>query len=337
MERIKLSLGSICLQGESSGCRLSDILMTMSLIDQEARQFQVLTSPDWRDYQLLDSGDGRKLERFGRYRLVRPEVEAMWKPALPEKTWEEADAAFHPTPEEMGGHWVRKNTMPDFWQIGYKPLTLQVQLSASRHVGLFPEQASSWDWISDQVKRAPGPVRILNLFGYTGCATLAAAAAGASVTHVDASRKVIQWAQQNQQLSGLGSYPIRWIVDDALKFTQREARRNMFYDGLILDPPKFGRGPKGEVWEFYRLLPELLSACRIILKQDPLFVCLTAYAVKGSSLTLGSLLGEVMKGITGRVESGEIALVEGSAGRILSTAIFARWFVPSLTTGIGKE
>ncbi len=249
----------------------------------------------------------------------------MWKTALPEKTWQNADAIFHPTAEELGGHWEMNRPIPNSWPVRYKSLTFLIQILNSRHVGLFPEQASSWDWIIDRVKKASGPVKILNLFGYTGGATLAAATAGASVTHVDASRKAVGWAKENQRLSRLNESPIRWIVDDALKFTQREARRKIVYDGLILDPPKFGRGPKGEVWEFYRLLPELLENCKTILKHDPLFIYLTAYAVKGSNLTLAGLLGELMKEIKGTVESGEIALIGKGTGRLLSTAIFARW------------
>jgi len=285
----------------------------------------LLSSPDWKDYALLDSGDGRKLEQFSAYRLVRPEAEAIWRPALPEKEWKGAAAEFTPSSEENGGHWDMYKGLPDRWAMEYHGLRFYVQLSASRHVGVFPEQGSGWDWIAGQVESASRPLRVLNLFGYTGLASLAAARAGAAVTHLDASRRVITWARDNQGLSGLDNRPIRWILDDAIMFVEREARRSTHYDGLILDPPKFGRGPKGEVWEFYKLIPELLGACRQVLSDRPRFVLLTAYAVKASALTLYYAMQEMMSGCGGQVSAGEIVLEEKSAGRRLSTAIFARW------------
>jgi 23S rRNA (cytosine1962-C5)-methyltransferase len=282
-------------------------------------------SPDWQDYELLDSGAGWKLERYARYVLKRPEPEAIWRPALPEQAWAGASAFFRPSAEENGGHWELLRPVDERWMMTYKGLKFWTQLSASRHLGVFPEQAGQWDWLVDQVRAANRPLQVLNLFGYTGIATLAAASAGARVTHIDASRKVISWARENQELSGLSDRPIRWIVDDALKFIQREVRRETKYDGLILDPPKFGRGPKGEVWEFYKLLPELLQACRSVLAPQPRFVLLTAYAVKASALTLYYAIDEVMRGFSGQTEAGEVILQEKSAGRLLSMAIFARW------------
>lgn len=282
-------------------------------------------SPDWQDYELLDSGDGWKLERYGKYTLKRPEPEAIWQPALPDKNWNSASAVFRPSAEENGGHWEELKPVDERWMMSYKGLRFWTQLSASRHLGVFPEQAGQWDWLDEKIRGANRPLHVLNLFGYTGLATLAAAAAGARVTHVDASRKVIGWARENQELSGLADRPVRWIVDDALKFIQRDARRDTRYDGLILDPPKFGRGPKGEVWEFYKLLPELLQACRQVLSDQPSFVLLTAYAVKASSLTLGYAISEVMRGFNGQTEAGEVVLQEKSAGRQLSMAIFGRW------------
>ena len=285
----------------------------------------ILTCPGWKDYQLLDSGNGLKLERFGSFRLVRPEAEAIWHPALPDQDWRAADATFRPSPEENGGHWEIHQSLPERWTMDYRGLKFYIQASASRHLGVFPEQSVGWDWIEDRVGSARRSTRVLNLFGYTGLATLAAARAGAQVTHLDASRKVVTWANDNLKLSGLGDRPVRWIVDDALKFVQREARRGSTYDGLILDPPKFGRGPKGEVWEFYKLIPELLSACRKVLSAKPCFILLTAYAVKASALTLHTAVLEMMSNFKGNVEAGELALKEHSAGRLLSTAIFARW------------
>lgn len=282
-------------------------------------------SPDWQDYELIDSGDGWKLERYGKYTLKRPEPEAVWRPAVPEKIWNNAAAFFRPSSEENGGHWELLKPVEERWVMSYKGLRFWTQLSASRHLGVFPEQAGQWDWLGEKIRSSSRPLQVLNLFGYTGLASLAAAAAGARVTHIHASRKVLNWAHENQELSGLSDRPVRWILDDALKFIQRDARRGMKYDGLILDPPKFGRGPKGEVWEFYKLLPELLQACRQVLSPQPRFVLLTAYAVKASALTLYYAIQEVMHGYQGQTEAGEVVLREKSAGRLLSMAIFGRW------------
>jgi 23S rRNA (cytosine1962-C5)-methyltransferase len=285
----------------------------------------LLPAQDWKDYTLLDSGGGQRLERYGSQILSRPDAEAVWNPKLPESAWQEAHARFISSPEENGGHWERMRPGPDRWQMEYKSLRFWVQLSASRHTGIFPEQAVQWDWTIKQVSSATRVLNVLNLFGYTGLATLAAAKAGSRVTHLDASRKVVSWARENQALSGLEDRSVRWIVDDALKFVQREGRRQEGYDGIILDPPKFGRGPKGEVWEFYKLLPELLTACADALGKQPRFVLLTAYAVKASAVTLYNAMQEVMQAWPGQVEAGEIGLVDQSGGRFLSTAIFARW------------
>ena len=288
-------------------------------------QLSLLTSFDWQDYDLLDTGNGLKLERYGPYRLVRPEPEAIWSPMLSEKEWKQAHAVFKPSPEENGGHWEYQQELPKRWQMGYKGLKFWTQTTASRHVGVFPEQAGEWDWISEQVRLAGRPLNVLNLFGYSGLASLAAAQAGARVTHVDASKKVVTWAGENLALSGLEDRPVRWIVDDALKFVQREGRRGAGYDGIILDPPKFGRGPKGEVWEFYKLIPNLLQACKEALNKQPSFVIMTAYAVKASSVTLYYALNELMKSYGGKTEAGEVVLREKSGGRILSMAVFASW------------
>ena len=294
----------------------------------------LLESPLWRDYELLDTGDGLKLERFGEYTFIRPEVQAMWKRALPENRWGDAHAVFQPTGEESGGHWQFKKKVAEKWEMKYpldfdpgggKALRFWAMTTPGRHLGVFPESAAHWDWFGGIVHRAGCPVRVLNLFGYTGLATLAAAAAGARVTHVDASRKAVTWARQNQALSGLDDKPVRWLVDDALKFVLREGRRGNKYDGILLDPPKFGRGPKGEVWEIYKSLPNLLQACRVILIDRPLFVVLTVYAVKASPLHLAQALGEMVAGLGGRLECGELVTREKSAGRLLSQAVYARW------------
>lgn len=288
-------------------------------------RLELLAAENWKDYALLDSGGGFKLEQFGSARLIRPEPEAVWQPALPESEWTKADAIYKPAPEENGGHWEYRRKLPERWKMGYQDLLFWVQTSASRHLGVFPEQSCQWDWADKIIRASKSKPKILNLFGYTGLASLAAARAGAHVTHLDASRKVITWANENQKLSGLDALPIRWILDDAIKFVQREQRRGSRYDGIILDPPKFGRGPKGEVWEFYKLLPDLLHTCRQILSPEPMFIQLTAYAVKASAATMYYAVDELMKGFKGSTFAGEIGLVERSAGRYLSTAIYARW------------
>ncbi len=288
-------------------------------------QINLLTSPDWKEYSLIDSGDGRKLEKFGQYVLIRPEAEAIWKPSQPPALWLKADAEFIPSPEKNGGHWVTRQKIAERWPLSYKGLHCWLQTTASRHVGVFPEQAEQWDWIAEQVKLAPKKARVLNLFGYTGMATLAAAQAGAEVTHVDASQKTILWGKENQNLSTLQNQPIRWLVDDAFKFVSREQRRGSQYDGIIMDPPKFGRGPKGEVWEFYKILPDLLTTCAQILSPQPQFVLLTAYAVKASALTLYYAVEETMSKHKGTTTIGEVLLQEQSKQHAISMAIYARW------------
>ncbi len=288
-------------------------------------EIHVQIADHWKDYELLDSGDGEKLERFGKYTFSRPEAQAVWQPALPPSTWEKADALFETTGEENGGHWKFRKPLPDNWKMQYGPISFLAMAGSSRHLGVFPEQATQWDWVMEKIRAAGKPVKVLNLFGYTGLASLAAASAGAEVTHVDASKKVIAWARENQAISGLSEKPIRWIVDDALKFVEREARRNSLYDGIILDPPKFGRGPKGEVWEFFKLFPQLLAACGAALNKKPLFMVVTAYAVKSSALTLHGAMNELMASQKGSLEVGEIASMESSAGRIVSNALYARW------------
>lgn len=285
----------------------------------------VASARDWIDFELLDSGNGSKLERFGKYIFSRPEAQAVWSPIKPAANWQKADAVFQITAEENGGHWNFNKQIPDSWVMQYKNIRFKVRAGASRHLGVFPEQAVHWDWMTDVISNARRPVKVLNLFGYTGLASLAAAKAGAQVTHVDASKKAIAWARENQTLSNLSDSPIRWIVDDALKFVEREIRRGNLYDGIIMDPPKFGRGPKGEVWEFFRLLPQMLSACKDALLPKSLFFIVTAYAVKSSALTLYSAISDLMSTKGGSLEIGELVTVEKSGGRLISNAIYARW------------
>jgi 23S rRNA (cytosine1962-C5)-methyltransferase len=254
------------------------------------------------------------------------------------KDWEQAHAVFQPTREESGGHWQFKKKVAERWEMRYAldltpdpsperrgELMFWAMTTPGRHLGVFPECAANWDWASSLIRRANRPVKVLNLFGYTGLASLAAVSAGAQVTHVDASKKAVAWARENQALSGLTEKPVRWIVDDALKFVQRECRRGNKYDGILLDPPKFGRGPKGEVWEIYKSLPNLLEACRQVLSEKPLFVVVTVYAVKASAVHMGQALGEMMSGFEGNVGCGELVTREQSASRLLSQAVYARW------------
>ena len=300
-----------------------------------SQPFTLLETSRWKDYALLDSGDGLKLERFGNYIFVRPESQAMWKRSL-DNEWKQAHAVFQPTGEESGGHWDFKKKVEEKWEMRYDltpsltpnargELRFWAMTTPGRHLGVFPEVAAHWDWFSGLIAQSKREINVLNLFGYTGLATLAAAAAGAKVTHVDASKKSVSWARENQALSNLTEKPIRWIVDDALKFVQREARRGVKYDGMILDPPKFGRGPKGEVWEVYKSLPSLLEACRECLSEHPLFVVTTLYAVRASAIHVAQAMENMMIGFRGKIEMGELVTPEQSAGKLLSQAVYARW------------
>jgi 23S rRNA (cytosine1962-C5)-methyltransferase len=294
-------------------------------IMQTTPTFTLLEATNWRDYELLDSGDGSKLERFGKYTFARPESQAMWSRALSASEWENAHAVFQPTGEEGGGHWGFKKKVDEKWIMNYGDLKFWAMTTPGRHLGVFPEVASHWDFMADSIRKTGHHPNILNLFGYTGLASLAAASAGASVTHVDASKKSVSWARENQELSGLGDKPIRWIVEDAVKYVQREAKRGVKYDGIILDPPKFGRGPKGEVWEVYKSLPNLLEMCRACLSENPLFVIVTVYAVRASAIHVAQAVDEMMKKYVGDIDSGELVTREKSAHRLLSQAVYGRW------------
>ncbi|NLB71352.1 MAG: class I SAM-dependent rRNA methyltransferase [Chloroflexi bacterium] len=281
-------------------------------------------SPDWKDYQLLDSGNGKTLERFGKYLLIRSRPQAIWSASLPTSEWKKANATLVEEKQEYGGKWNILNPMEKSWTIGYKDLRFQLQLSTSRHVGIFPEQAAHWDWIRNRIEDSKKPFRMLNLFGYSGAATAAGIAAGAEVTHVDSSKHAITWANQNIKLSGLQDKPVRWIAEDALKFIKREARRGSTYQGIVMDPPKFGRGSSGEVWDFFKKTPELIEACKGILAKDADFVVMTAYAITASAVVTHQAVEQIV-GKKGALESGELVTIEESAGHVLSHAIYTRW------------
>jgi 23S rRNA (cytosine1962-C5)-methyltransferase len=284
----------------------------------------VLTTRGLDDYALLDSGHGRKLERFGGLTLNRPEEQAIWTPKLPPAAWEDVDATFTGDVDEEGaGRWNRRPGLGESWTCRHGALTFSCRFTSFRHVGAFPEQEAHFSYMRQRLAQAGSAPSLLNLFGYTGLASLVAAAAGAEVTHVDASKKAIAWARENQTLSKLSDKPIRWIVDDAQKFAAREVRRGKRFDAILLDPPKFGRGPKNEVWDLFRDLPEMLRLCRQLLKPDG-FLILTTYAIRASFLSLHRLSEEVLGP---GVESGELAL-EDQAGGLLATSLFSRWSAP---------
>jgi 23S rRNA (cytosine1962-C5)-methyltransferase len=290
-------------------------------------KLQTLIGEPWPDYGLIDSGHGRKLERYGRFRFIRPEPQAMWAPA--QDDWQ-ADGEFVPgSDEEGGGRWFYERPVPaEGWPLEWREVTFQSSCTPFRHLGFFPDMAPVWEWmrgrIADKVS-AGDQAQVMNLFGYTGVGTLAMAAAGAQMVHVDASKKSVAQARANAALSGLEDRPVRWIVDDAAKFVAREVRRGRRYDGILLDPPKYGRGPDGEVWRLEEDLPGLITHCRQLLDADSRFLFLTVYAVRMSALAIGELLRQAFADLPGTVEAGELVVREEARGLMLPTAIWARW------------
>jgi 23S rRNA (cytosine1962-C5)-methyltransferase len=283
----------------------------------------VMTGEGWADYALLDSGHGRKLERYGPYRFIRPEPQAMWTPRVAD--WD-ADGEFIPaSDEDGGGRWHFTGAVPrEGWPLARGDVRFTAQCTPFRHLGFFPDMAPVWDWMGERLNGA-SDAATLNLFGYTGVGTLALSGHG-PVTHVDASKKSVAQARDNAALSGMAARPVRWIVDDAAKFAAREVRRGKRYAGIILDPPKFGRGPEGEVWRLEDHLAGLVADCGRLLDSDSRFLFLTVYAVRMSALALAGLLAEALAHLPGRIEFGDLAVrEEGQGGRLLPTAIFARW------------
>ncbi|MDB5454819.1 MAG: SAM-dependent methyltransferase [Caulobacter sp.] len=289
----------------------------------------VMRTTGWDDYALLDSGGGRKLERYGKFRVVRPEPQCFWSPRLAPAVWDAADAVFDPSDEDEAGRWRFKGRALEAFPLNWGDVRFTGAFTAFRHLNFFPEQAANWTWLRDQVaaRVAKGgePPKILNLFGYTGVASLVCAAAGAHVTHVDASKKSVFTARDNAGLSGLTERPIRWIVEDARRYVQREIRRGSKYDGVILDPPKFGRGPDGEVWKLFEDLPEMAAMCGQLLAPDASFLMLNAYAARVSGPALASLLSQVLEGRASTIDWGELSLMEESGEREIGLSFFARW------------
>ncbi len=302
---------------------------------KEENQIKTFYSKDWQDYELLDTGDHQKLERFGKYILIRPYEDAFWKKSLSKEEWDKADGVFfsskntskgkRPTLSKGKSGWKIKDKVDSKWDMSYKDMKFSVSPTPFRHLGFFPEQASHWDLIEEKIKNSKRKIKFINLFGYTGIASLFALKAGAEVTHLDASEQTITWLKENQKLSNLSESPMRVIVDDALKFVEREVKRGNKYDAVVLDPPKFGRGPKGEIWKIEESLPTLLSQIRKILSDKPLFVILTSYATESSSLSLGHALEDMMKDFPGKVDVGELCVLEKANSRVISLANTAIW------------
>lgn len=290
-------------------------------------QPHLMVGSPWGDFALIDSGHGRKLERYGPHRFIRPEPQAMWAPALAD--WQ-ADGEFVPgSDEDGGGRWqFDRPVAREGWPLAWNDVRFTASCTPFRHLGFFPDMAPVWDWMGERLSGRED-ASTLNLFGYTGVGTLALSRFG-PVTHVDASKKSVAQARANAALSGMDTRPVRWIVDDAAKFTAREVRRGKRYDGIILDPPKFGRGPEGEVWRLEESLPGLIADCARLLDANSRFLFLTVYAVRMSSLAIGGLLAEALAHLPGTIEHGDLGLAEegageGPGGRVLPTAIFARW------------
>ncbi|MDD6467939.1 MAG: class I SAM-dependent methyltransferase [Erysipelotrichaceae bacterium] len=283
---------------------------------------------DWHDYECIDAGQQEKLERWGNVILRRPDPQAAWHKDPKERLWDHPDAHYHRS-KKGGGNWEFHKKLPEYWTIQYKDLTFKVSPTGFKHTGLFPEQAVNWDWMSQKIKSADREIRVLNLFAYTGGATMACSSAGAKeVVHVDASKGMVHWAKENMELSHLQDHTIRFIVDDVLKFVQREKRRNHTYHAIVMDPPSYGRGPNGEMWKLEDQLPELISACIDILDEKPLFFLINAYTTGFSSITLENILKTTIqkKYPAGKVEAGEIGLPVTHNDLVLPCGIYGKFF-----------
>ena len=279
---------------------------------------------NWKDYEVLDTSNGEKLERWGNYLLVRPDPQVVWNTPHTNPGWKKKNGHYHRS-SKGGGEW-EFFSLPQQWSIHYGKLTFQLKPFSFKHTGLFPEQAANWDWFSNLIQNANRPIKVLNLFAYTGGATLAAAAAGASVTHVDASKGMVGWAKENAKLSGLPETSVRWIVDDCQKFVEREIRRGNHYDAIIMDPPSYGRGPKGEIWKIEDAIHPLVSLCSQLLSDKPLFFLINSYTTGFAASVLTYLLGlEVVSKFGGHVVSDEIGLPVTQSGLVLPCGSSGRW------------
>lgn len=280
---------------------------------------------DWQDYELLDTGSGEKLERWGNFILRRPDPQIIWPLVRETPDWKNAHGHYHRS-SSGGGQWSFRKELPDRWTIGYGPLKFHIKPTNFKHTGLFPEQAVNWSWMMDRIRSAGRPIRVLNLFAYTGGATVASAAAGAEVCHVDAVKGMVQWAKENAQLSGLEAAPIRYITDDVFKFVQREQRRGRQYEAIIMDPPSYGRGPNGEMWKLEENLFPFLESCVSILSDRPLFVLINSYTTGLSPTVLNNLLKmSIGRKFGGQIDCGEIGLPITASGMALPCGIYGRW------------
>lgn len=281
-------------------------------------------SDEWKDYEVIDTSDGEKLERWGSYLLVRPDPQVIWNTPKKQPGWQTRNGHYHRN-TKGGGEWEFFN-LPDEWSIRYKNLTFHLKPFSFKHTGLFPEQAVNWDWISSKIKNAGRPVKVLNLFAYTGGATLAAAKAGASVTHVDASKGMVTWAKENAAASGLADAPIRWLVDDCVKFVEREIRRGNSYDAIIMDPPSYGRGPKGEIWKIEESIFPFIELTSEVLSKNALFFLINSYTTGLQPAVLSYMLNTVIvPKFGGQVQASEIGLPVSSNGLILPCGASGRW------------
>ncbi len=281
------------------------------------------TAKNWKDYQILDTSSGERLEKWGKYILIRPDPQVIWNTPRTIKEWRQKNGHYHRS-NKGGGQWEFFD-LPKQWSIQYKSLTFHLKPFHFKHTGLFPEQAVNWDWITEKIQGAAREVKVLNLFAYTGGATLAAAAAKASVTHVDASKGMVGWAKENAVSSGLERAPIRWLVDDCLKFVEREIRRGNHYDAIIMDPPSYGRGPKGEIWKLEDCIYPLIQQCARLLNSHPLFFLINSYTTGLAPSVLTYMLSTALKEFGGTVNSQEIGLPVSSTGLILPCGASGRW------------
>lgn len=279
----------------------------------------------WKEYEILDSGEGEKLERWGKFILRRPDPQILWPTQSNRDLWSNVDGHYHRS-TAGGGHWEFKTNLPDRWTLSYGPLSFYIQPTNFKHTGLFPEQAVNWDWMMQTIRNAKRNIRVLNLFAYTGGATVACAYAGAEVCHVDASKGMVQWAKENIALSGLQDKTVRFIIDDVKKFVEREARRGKTYDAIVMDPPSYGRGPKGEIWKIEDELYSLIEICMKVLSPTPLFCLINSYTTGFSPTVLQNILQTtVKKKFRGTVSSGEVGLPTKHSQIVLPCGIFGRW------------
>ncbi|MFW5631003.1 MAG: class I SAM-dependent methyltransferase [Acetivibrio ethanolgignens] len=278
----------------------------------------------WKDYEVIDCSSGEKLERWGKYILVRPDPQVIWDTPKRDRGWKRPNAHYHRS-QKGGGEWEFFD-LPKQWQIHYRDLTFNLQPFNFKHTGLFPEQAANWDWFREKIEKAERPIKVLNLFAYTGGASVAAAKAGASVTHVDASKGMVTWAKENAAASGLSDAPIRWIVDDCVKFVEREIRRGNHYDAIIMDPPSYGRGPKGEIWKIEEKIHPFVQLCTQVLSDDPLFFLINSYTTGLQPAVLSYMVNtEVVSRFGGQVDAQEIGLPVSGNGLVLPCGASARW------------